>query len=151
MSIFSDKLTILMKQHDMNDDTLGELVGVNRTTVSRWRTGERSPKMDKLPEIANVFKVDPRVFVGEIPDKDISLIFNQLDPSRKDKVYDFAEYQLDEQNKNKIVELRKTSDNDDETLAAHLVDPNRKFTDEEIDGLKAYLNKAKEDYLKKNK
>lgn len=65
MSIFSTELDKLMNAFDMSNEKLGELVGVNRTTVSRWRSGERSPKLEKLPEIASVFNVDTRVFVGE--------------------------------------------------------------------------------------
>ena len=104
MSIFSDELDRLMKQSDMSNEALGELVGVNRTTVSRWRSGERSPKMTKLSEIANVFNVDARIFVGEMPVSDISTIYNQLVPPRQEKVYNFAERQLREQNK-KVVPL----------------------------------------------
>lgn len=64
MSVFSDKLNKLMEQRDMSNDELGDLVNVNRTTIARWRSGLRSPKMEKLPEIASVFNVDPRIFVG---------------------------------------------------------------------------------------
>lgn len=104
MSIFSDELDRLMKQSDMSNEALGELVGVNRTTVSRWRSGERSPKMTKLSEIANVFNVDARIFVGEMPVSDITTVYNQLVPPRQEKVYNFAERQLREQNK-KVVPL----------------------------------------------
>ncbi|WP_303753299.1 XRE family transcriptional regulator [Enterococcus sp. S86.2] len=104
MSIFSKELDRLMKQSDMSNEALGELVGVNRTTVSRWRSGERSPKMAKLSEIADVFNVDARIFVGEMPVSDISTIYNQLDQKRQAKVYNFADRQLREQNK-KVVPL----------------------------------------------
>ena len=99
MSTFSTELNKLMNMFDMSNEKLGELVGVNRTTVSRWRSGERSPKLEKLPEIASVFNVDPRIFVGEIQNASIETIYNQLDPPRKAKVYNFAEYQLKEQNR----------------------------------------------------
>ncbi|MFQ7605733.1 MAG: XRE family transcriptional regulator [Enterococcus avium] len=99
MSIFSNELDRLMKQSDMSNETLGELVGVNRTTVSRWRSGERSPKMTKLSDIADVFKVDARIFVGEMPVSDISIIYNKLEPPRQEKVYVFAKNQLEEQDR----------------------------------------------------
>lgn len=100
MSVFSEELDKLLKKFDMSNEELGEKVGVNRTTVSRWRSGERSPKIEKLPEIASVFNVDPRTFIGELPEQNtIETIYNQLEPSRQAKVYNFAEYQLREQNK----------------------------------------------------
>ena len=107
MSIFSDELDRLMKQSDMSNEALGELVGVNRTTVSRWRSGERSPKMTKLSEIANVFNVDARIFVGEMPVSDITTVYNQLVPPRQEKVYNFAERQLEEQNRGNVVRFPK--------------------------------------------
>lgn len=101
----------------MNDETLADLVNVSRTTVTRWRTGIRSPKMEKLPEIAKIFNVDPKVFVGEmdLPQSNIVSIYEKLDKSRQQKVYDFASDQLAEQNnphKNNIAKF--PSRNDDE-------------------------------------
>ena len=107
MSIFSKELDRLMKQSDMSNEALGELVGVNRTTVSRWRSGERSPKMAKLSEIADVFNVDARIFVGEMPVPDIFTIYNQLAPPRQEKVYDFAERQLEDQNRGNVAHFPK--------------------------------------------
>ncbi|MDN6641114.1 MAG: XRE family transcriptional regulator, partial [Tetragenococcus sp.] len=97
---FSDKLDKLMQQRDMSNEELGELVNVNRTTIARWRSGSRSPKMEKLPEIASIFNVDPRIFVGEYESpKNISNIYNQLNPDRQTKVYNYAQHELGEQNK----------------------------------------------------
>lgn len=59
MSSFSSNLERLMNKRDMSDSELAELVDVNRTTVTRWRKGIRSPKLDKLPEIANVLELNP--------------------------------------------------------------------------------------------
>lgn len=98
MSVFSKTLDELMTSFDMSNETLGEIVGVNRTTVSRWRSGERSPKIEKLPEIAKVFNVDARIFVGELSMQNkIETIYNQLEQSRQAKVYNFAVEELEEQ------------------------------------------------------
>lgn len=101
MSVFSNKLTELMKKRDISDEELATLVNVNRTTVTRWRTGERSPKMEKLPEISAVFNVDPRIFVGEEPTAttltQITDTSAKLDESRQKIVLSTAERQLEEQ------------------------------------------------------
>ncbi|MHC5215240.1 helix-turn-helix domain-containing protein [Enterococcus sp. LJL128] len=128
LSLFSDKLSSLMKSRDMSDDELGNLVGVNRTTITRWRTGERSPKMEKLPEIASVFQVDPRIFIGEIENAhDILTIYSQLDSTRQEYIYKSAEQQLQEQ----ISEKKRPII----TLAAHSDDPNRTYSDEQKESL----------------
>lgn len=111
MSVFSDKLSELMKSRNVSDEKLGELVGVNRTTITRWRSGERSPKMEKLPEIASIFGVDPRFFVGEYNNKSIEYIYNQLNTNRQEKVYNFAEHQLNEQNRKVVPMLGATAAN----------------------------------------
>lgn len=63
MSIFSIKLSELMDQQKINDTQLAEKLNVSRTTVLRWRSGERSPKLGKMNEIAAFFGVSPKVFV----------------------------------------------------------------------------------------
>lgn len=116
MSVFSTELDKLMNAFDMSNEKLGELVGVNRTTVSRWRSGERSPKLEKLPEIAAVFNVDTRTFVGEGQKTSIETIYNQLEKPRQTKVYNFAEHQLEEQNRakndNKVIAFMPTRNHD---------------------------------------
>lgn len=52
-----------MDQQKINDAQLAEKLNVSRTTVLRWRSGERSPKLGKMNEIAAFFGVSPKVFV----------------------------------------------------------------------------------------
>ncbi|MCJ0570784.1 XRE family transcriptional regulator [Enterococcus cecorum] len=99
MSKFSETLDYLMKTHDMSNDELADLVGVNRTTISRWRSGSRSPKMEKLSELAAIFKVLPQDFVeGNSDYPDISYYYNLLDDLRKSKAFDYTKRLYTEQN-----------------------------------------------------
>lgn len=63
MSAFSDKLSDLMRTHNLNDDKMADMFDVSRTTIVRWRNGERTPKLPKLIEIANRFNVSTNEFV----------------------------------------------------------------------------------------
>lgn len=102
MSSFSSNLERLMNKRDMSDSELAELVDVNRTTVTRWRKGIRSPKLDKLPEIANVFGVKPLDLIHDMDDskiiEEIHNVSSQLTPPRQENVLNYANEQLDEQN-----------------------------------------------------
>ncbi|WP_449126003.1 helix-turn-helix domain-containing protein [Staphylococcus chromogenes] len=102
MSSFSSNLERLMNKRDMSDSELAELVDVNRTTVTRWRKGIRSPKLDKLPEIANVFGVKPLDLIHEMDDpkiiEEIHNVSSQLTPPRQQNVLNYAHGQLEEQN-----------------------------------------------------
>lgn len=161
MSIFSDKLAKLMREFDLSDEQLAKLVSVNRTTVSRWRSGERSPKMEKLPEIAAVFNVDPRIFVGEFTEpqsEELLTIFDKLEMNKKTEVVDFAKFKLQEQNKenekkSKESNIKKfhpaknnaedeTTETDDPyaVFAAHIDDD---ATEEEMEEIMAYLKEIK--------
>ncbi|NJH67390.1 helix-turn-helix domain-containing protein [Staphylococcus agnetis] len=102
MTSFSSNLERLMNRKDMSDSDLAALVDVNRTTVTRWRKGIRSPKLDKLPEIANVFGVEPLDLISESNNQDIIVKINdvssQLTPPRQQNVLNYAHDQLEEQN-----------------------------------------------------
>ncbi|WP_234016546.1 helix-turn-helix domain-containing protein [Staphylococcus simulans] len=113
MTSFSSNLERLMNKRDMSDSDLANLVDVNRTTVTRWRKGIRSPKLDKLPEIANVFGVEPLDLINDsnnldtvdkITDVSVSLyqdIIENLDDLKENNaplVNDFIEEIIKEQN-----------------------------------------------------
>ncbi|HEC2181402.1 TPA: helix-turn-helix domain-containing protein [Staphylococcus delphini] len=112
MTSFSSNLERLMNKRDMSDSDLAALVDVNRTTVTRWRKGIRSPKLDKLPEIANVFGVEPLDLISESNNQEVIAKINdvssQLTPLRQKRVLDFATEQLDEQN-NKVLHINSNN------------------------------------------
>ena len=38
----------------LTQEELGKMLGVNRSTVAMWETGEAMPRADKLPELAKI-------------------------------------------------------------------------------------------------
>jgi len=48
------KLSVWMKTNGFSDSKLADLVGKDRTTVLRWRTGETRPDWAVLQKLANV-------------------------------------------------------------------------------------------------
>ena len=38
----------------LTQEELGKKIGVNRSTVAMWETGEAMPRADKLPELAKI-------------------------------------------------------------------------------------------------
>ena len=157
--MFAQNLRYLRESHNMEQIELAERLGKkSSSTISEWEKGKYTPRIGVLNDISEIFNVS----ISDLMNIDLSIqnnsinndhmnLFSQLDNSRKIKVNAFAQKQLEEQLENKIVELPRRDTSPDIDLAAHLVDPTRKFTEEEIDGLKSYLSKAKEDYLNKNK
>ena len=44
----------LRKSVGLTQEQLADKLGVERTTVAKWETGEASPRADKLPKLAEV-------------------------------------------------------------------------------------------------
>lgn len=46
------RIAELRKAAGLTQDMLSKRLGVERTTVTKWETGESNPRTDKLPDIA---------------------------------------------------------------------------------------------------
>lgn len=64
---FSENLMRLRKEKGLSQEALGEKIGVTRQTVSKWETGETTPEMNKLIELAQFFAVSLDELVGKDP------------------------------------------------------------------------------------
>ncbi len=65
---FSKNLKFLRENKNISKNKLGEMVGVNQTTIGRWETNEITPSIDNVEEVAKALNV-------ELPDlliKDLS-------------------------------------------------------------------------------
>lgn len=54
---FANNLVELRKLHDYSQETLAELIGVSRQTLSKYETGEALPDIEKCKRLADVFCV----------------------------------------------------------------------------------------------
>ncbi|WP_373836304.1 helix-turn-helix domain-containing protein [Jeotgalibaca arthritidis] len=104
METLGSRLRKLREQRNMTQTELSQTLGMKTyTTVSKWESDDNFPKGKDLKVLAELFNVSSDYLLGlekEITNKkSIESIYNQLDQPRKTKVYNFAEYQLREQNK----------------------------------------------------
>ncbi len=82
-------------------------IKMSKSHLSQYVNGKSSPDQHKLYLLAKTLNVSEAWLLGyDVPKEDkengvpsIESIYNQLDQPRKTKVYNFAEYQLREQNK----------------------------------------------------
>ena len=104
---FGKMLNFFRQQKNMTMEELGDYLGRNKSTVSRWISGERYPKIEEVEQIVSFFDTDVEtlLFGADASEKDntiLSLITEtstKLEPPRQEKVYVFAKNQLDEQEK----------------------------------------------------
>ena len=94
---------------NMTLEDVGNFVGVGKSTVRKWENGMiENMGRDKIVSISKALDISPLDILGmtetDFPQSTIETIYNKLNPPRQQKVYSFAEHQLEEQN-SKIVNL----------------------------------------------
>lgn len=107
METIGSRIKHLREKRNMTQTELSEMLGMKTyTTVSKWESDDNFPKGRDLKKLAEIFNVSSDYLLGIYlqVDKTIDNIYNQLEKPRQKKVYNFAEYQLKEQN-NKVVPL----------------------------------------------
>ena len=125
--MFNKNLKYLREKFNMEQIDLATKLGrKSSSSISEWEKGKYTPKIKTLAEIANIFKVDlddlMNIDISNVETSTLDKIVNiskQLTPSRQSKVYNYAEHQLEEQNK--VIHIHK--DNGDyitETLRGYL-------------------------------
>lgn len=96
--IFGNMINYIRNQRGLSMEEFGNLVGKNKSTISRWINGTRFPSIEEAEMLANKFDLPLEVLLfGAKNSEDLFDIYIRLQDSRKAKVYNFAESQLEEQ------------------------------------------------------
>lgn len=105
-----ERMKLRRKELKLSADVVAEKLGVSRSTIFRYEKGD----IEKLPtnilgDIAEILKTTPAFLMGWEDDNvpSIETIYNQLEKPRQTKVYNFAERQLEEQNRGNVVHFPK--------------------------------------------
>ena len=98
--IFGQMIDYFRNENSLTMEELGRRLGKNKSSISRWISGERYPKIEEIKEIAKYFNTDVETLIFGFNTKinDITSIYNQLTTTRQERVYNYAEEQLNEQN-----------------------------------------------------
>lgn len=101
--IFAERLKEARKAANLSQQALADKIGRTKSTISRWESGERNPKMFEMVELENILGIQARdLMFGEQEITDtilpkISQVSSELTKPRQEKVLNFATDQLDEQ------------------------------------------------------
>lgn len=79
MSFFSTNLKYIRNEKKMSQSKLAELAHVNQTTIMRWETGEMSPSLDNIYDIANALNISVADLTGKDLTKENSNSFDELE------------------------------------------------------------------------
>lgn len=86
---FSYRLVVLMEDFNLNQTDLSKKIGISNVTISRYLTGDRTPRLDVITRLASFFNVSVDYLLGfsdnklnddknNNPDIDIALIAKHL-------------------------------------------------------------------------
>ena len=96
---------------------LARRVGIAKSTMSRYFNKTREFPLNKADDFARIFNITPEFLLGiqkENKEKpEILTIYNQLEEPRQEKVLDFANAQLDEQESSKVASIFEKVSNED--------------------------------------
>ncbi|HHC9784913.1 TPA: helix-turn-helix domain-containing protein, partial [Staphylococcus aureus] len=106
MNSFKDRLKQIMSERKISQSELSRRTGIGRNSISDYLNGKYEAKQDKVFELAKALNVNEAWLMGfdisknrKIEKNDITSIYNKLTPPRQENVLNYANEQLDEQNK----------------------------------------------------
>lgn len=105
--IFGQMIDYFRKQNNLTMEELGKKLGKAKSSISRWISGERYPKIEEIEQIANFFNTDVYTLIFGFDYKEnifptplltqITDTAAKLHTPRQKKVLTFTQDQLDEQ------------------------------------------------------
>ena len=93
-----DRMKQRRKELKLSADDVAEKIGVNRSTVFRYEKGdiEKLP-LEILEPLSEILRTTPQQLMGWDDKPNIMPIYNELERPRRQKVYNLAERELEEQ------------------------------------------------------
>lgn len=68
MELFAKRIKDLRLQHDLSMQSFGEKIGVGKSTIAAYESGEKKPKTPRLKQIAELFGVSTDFLLGSTDD-----------------------------------------------------------------------------------
>nr|WP_282917402.1 helix-turn-helix transcriptional regulator [Streptococcus canis] len=89
-----DQLKAARLAKGMSQEALGQILNVNKMTISNWEKGKNTPNQKHYDSLLSLFKVKADYFR---PEHRLLVPFNQLLPTNKEKVISYSEQLLSQQ------------------------------------------------------
>lgn len=126
----------LLNEKQISMSELARRVEMAKSAVSRYLNKTREFPLNRAEDFAKALGVSAEYLLGVSPMTDIASIYNKLDQTRQEKVYNYAEQELKEQNK--VIDINKYSKDDteddivEETMEGYLSAGTGEFLAEDI-------------------
>lgn len=87
------------KMSEILNNSFPDTVNFNKGKISKWENGRETPYLSSAKVLADFFETTVDDLINSDFTNSIYAIYNKLEEPRQAKVYNFAEHQLEEQNK----------------------------------------------------
>lgn len=162
-NILGQSIKRMREEKGWSQSKLSELTNLSQNTISNHENQNRAITERDIVIYATALGVSPqKLFDGVYIDDDeehyVMERLKNLSQERREKVYAFIDRQIERQYNsvlskvvghdgrgNKLGQSIRYS----EDFAAHLINPNKIYSEGEIEELKRYLRRAKDEYLDK--
>ncbi len=81
---FANNLKHLRIQHDMTQEELGKKLDKDYSTIGKWENGTRSPVMEDVIKIAQIFNISLEQLIGD------NIIYDSLKEIKKEQLDDLS-------------------------------------------------------------
>ncbi|EMF0448154.1 helix-turn-helix transcriptional regulator [Enterococcus hirae] len=144
----------LRTEQGLSVSELARRVNMSKSALSRYFNKIREFPLSRVEDFARALGVSSEYILGfeeDILIEKTVTTMKKIDDEKKQKVYDFAQKQLEIQTNERITSISKTDDEEIYTLAAYSPDPNREYSEEDIEHIQSVLAKYRKKYEDKNK
>ena len=155
---FAERLKEARKSANLSQEALAKSIGRTKSTISRWESGERNPKMFEMVELEKILGVPAETLlygtekITKTTLSEINRISSKLEEPRQQVVLDTAKEQYKEQEseKKKVIPLESNDNTLTEEELQEAVDQavafdGKPFDDREKEIVKQLLRQAWED------
>lgn len=104
---FSYTLVSLMEENNMKQNVVAEKIGISEVTISRYISGKRTPRLDIIIKIANLFKVSTDYLLGITSNSSQSLNSGNLNTDISEIAHKLYSLKSDEHLSQKQIEFIK--------------------------------------------
>lgn len=102
--VFAQRLALALERSGIKQTELARRTGLSDGMISQYLSGMSKPKDENLEKIARVLNCSPSWLKGyelQVGNEQLMSIYNALSLSGKDKVLEYAEYILSQEQKDK--------------------------------------------------
>lgn len=155
---FAERLKEARKSANLSQEALAKSIGRTKSTISRWESGERNPKMFEMVELEKILGVPAETLlygtekITKTTLSEINQISSKLEEPRQQVVLDTAKEQYKEQEseKKKVIPLESNDNTLTEEELQEAVDQavafdGKPFDDREKEIVKQLLRQAWEE------